>query len=346
MRKQYGFIIGFFTLAMFLVIPNSILAADKPIVVKYAHIGPPVIQEPMHAAAVSFKYMLEKESAGKFKVQIYPAGTLGKELNLMEAVRNNVVQVHAASMGGLHRIFPPAILAFAPYVFKNEEVATEVIKGEFGQKLLDEFTRKTGIKGMAFNGIYTFLGISNNVRPIRKPEDMKGIKFRGMDTLQVKMFQALGGSAVPVAFSEVYTSLQTGVVHGQTNPSLLLNAMKWYEVQKYMSLTKSQFGYQWIVCNKSWYEGLSKADRNAFEAAVEAAVVASNGMGVIQENLALEKIQEKGMEVAVLSDEEIARFRELAKPACLDWFREQMDPRWVDEFLAAIDDAERKLGYK
>ncbi len=335
-----------FVLFIFMLFPSLLAAKDKPIKIKYAHIGPPVAVEPMHATALVFKYMLEKETNGKYQVDIYPASTLGKELDLMEAVKNNVIQVHAASMGGLHRIFPPAILAFAPYVFRNEAVASEVVSGPFGQKLLDSFTEKTGIKGLICNDIYVFLGISNNIRPIYSPADMKGIKFRGMDSLQVRMFKSLGGNAVPVAFSEVYTSLQTGVVDGQTNPSFLVGAMKWYEVQKYMSLTNSQYGFQWIVSNKQWYDKLSPKDKRAVMASIAAARTASRGVGVVQESLALTNLQKKGMTIVVPSESEIEEFRKLARPACLDWLRSKMDSKWVDEFLVAIENAERKLGYR
>ena len=166
-RKNYAVLSVFMLLLFF---PVHLLAKQGPIQIKYAHIGPPsVFGEPMHASATAFKYMMEKETNGKYKVDIYPAGTLGKEIDLMEAVRNNVIQVHGASMGGLHRIYPPAILAFAPYVFKNERIAVEVINGPFGMKLLDDFTKKTGIKGLIFNDIYAFLGISNSVRQIKTP---------------------------------------------------------------------------------------------------------------------------------------------------------------------------------
>lgn len=330
---------------LFLITPGMLFAKDSPIQIKYAHIGPPLATEPMHASALSFKYMMEKETASKYKVDVYPAGTLGKELDLMESVKNGVIQVLAASMGGLHRIYPPAILAFAPYVFKNEAVATEVIKGPFGQKLLDDFTAKTGIKGLAYNDIYTFLAFTNKVRPILSPADMQGLKFRAMDTLQVNMFKALGASAVPVSLSEVYTALQTGVVDGQTNPALLVAALKWYEVQKYISLSASQFGYQWLVCNKQWYDKLSPEDKNALHVAIKAAQTASSGVGIVQESINIAALQEKGMTVTLLSEAQKEEFAKLAKPECLKWLKTQMDPKIVDEFLGAIDMAEKKLGY-
>lgn len=329
-----------------LILPAISFAESAPLQIKYAHIGPPLETEPMQATALAFKYMMEKETAGKYKVDIYPAGTLGKELDLMESVRNGVIHVLAASMGGLHRIYPPAILAFAPYVFRNEAVALEVLEGPFGKKILDDFTAKTGIKGLAYNDIYTFLGFSNNERAITKPEDMKGLKFRAMDTLQVNMFKAIGASAVPVAFAEIYTSLQTGVVNGQTNPALLVAAMKWYEVQKYFSLTNSQFGYQWIVCNKAWFDKLAPEDRLALQASVKAGQLASRATGILQESKNITALKEKGMTVTVLSEKEIAAFSALARPACLDWLKTQMEPQWVDDFLSAIEAAEKKLGYR
>ena len=111
-------------------------------------------------------------------------------------------------------------------MFRNEAVAIEVLDGPFGRKVLDGLAENTGIRGLDFVDIHTFLTITNSVRPIRKPGDMKGVKFRAMDTMQVQMFKALGGSAVPVSFSELYTSLQTGVVDGQTNPAFLVAWMK------------------------------------------------------------------------------------------------------------------------
>jgi tripartite ATP-independent transporter DctP family solute receptor len=336
----------FLVLTLLVFTVNFSLAAEKPVKVKYAHIGAPkTFDSAMHATAIGFKFVMEKRSSGRFQVDIYPAGTLGKELDLMEAVRNNVIQVNAASMGGLHRIFPPAVLFFAPYVFKNEAIAVEVIDGPFGQKLLDAFTEKTGIKGLAIGDIYSFMSITNNVRQIRKPADMKGIKFRAMDTLQVKMFKALGGSAVPVSFSELYTSLQTGVVQGQTNPAFLVAWMKLNEVQKYMTLANSQYGYQWLICNKGWYDKLSPEDKLIVQDAAKAATTASRGLSILLEDKNIAALKEKGMDVYALTEDEILEFQRLARPACLEWLKTQMDPKWVDGLMKAIKDAERKLGY-
>ncbi len=326
---------------------NTGFTAEKPVKVKYAHIGAPkTFESVMHAGAVAFKYVFEKRTNNRYQVDIFPGGTLGKELDLMESVNNNVIQLMGASMGGLHRIFPPSSVFYLPYVFRNEAIAIEVLEGHFGRKVLDGLAENTGIRGLDFVDIHTFLTITNNVRSIRKPEDMKGIKFRAMDTVQVQMFKSLGGGAVPVSFSELYTSLQTGVVDGQTNPAFLVAWMKLNEVQKYMTLANSQYGYQILVCNNAWYESLSPPDQLAVRDAATAAKLASRGLGILLEDSNIRALKEMGMTVDILTDAENAEFYKLAAPVVSDWLKTQMDSEWVDGLLEAVAEAEKKLGYR
>ena len=344
MRKAVA-CIGIAVLCVLVMNPQLSLAQEKVIKIKYAHLGPPkALEDAIHGAAVAFKYVMEKRSGGRFQVEIYPSGTLGKEIDMLEAVKNNVIQVHSASMAGLHRIFPPALLPFSPYLYRNEAIAYEVIGGPAGHKLLDQFTEKTGIKGLEIIGS-TYLVFTNSVRPIRTPADMAGIKFRGMDTLQVNMFKSFGASAVPVSWPETYTSLQTGVVQGQTNPAFIVSWAKLNEVQKYLTLANSQFGTQWLVCNKQWYDGLSPEDKLIVRDAVKTANATSIGLGVLLDDKAITELKEKGMEITALTDKQTLEFQKLARPACLEWMKTQMDPKIVDEFLKAIEDAEKKLGF-
>jgi TRAP-type transport system periplasmic protein len=336
---------GMVVLCLLALTIQPAVAQEKVMKIKYAHIGTPKpLEDAIHAAAVTFKFVMEKRSGGRFQVEIFPSGTLGKEIDLLEGVKNNVIQVHMASMASLHRIFPPALLPFSPYVFRNEAIGHEVQQGPFGQKLLDSFTEKTGIKGLAIADS-TYLVITNNVRPIKTPADMAGIKFRGMDTLQVNMFKAFGASGVPVSWPETYTSLQTGVVQGQTNPAFIVSWAKLNEVQKYMTLANSQYGYQWLVCNKSWYDALSAEDKRIVRDAADIATGTMRGLGMLLDEKAIAELKEKGMEVTALTDKETMEFQKLARPACLEWLKTQMDPKIVDEFLEAISQAEKKLGY-
>jgi len=112
--------VGIAVLCLLVVNPQLSLAQEKVVKIKYAHMGTPKpLEDTIHGAAVAFKYVMEKRSGGRFQVEIYPSGTLGKEIDLLEAVKNNVIQVHAASMAGLHRIFPAAMLPFSPYLYRK-----------------------------------------------------------------------------------------------------------------------------------------------------------------------------------------------------------------------------------
>ncbi len=313
--------------------------------IKLAHLGKgDPFEAAGHAGAVNFGHILNKLTAGKYTVEIYPRGTLGKEMDLVQAVRSGVVEIIIASMVSLHRIFPPAQVGMAPYAFKNDAVAWEVLDGPFSDKLLDALTEKTGIQGLIIQDL-GFLTITNNKRPLAEPEDFEGIKFRAMGPLQANMFKALGASAVPIPWPEVYTSLQTGVVDGQTNAAFVVKAFKLHEVQKYMSLANSQMGYQIYLCNKQWYDALSPADRRALHHAAESAKQSARSMSILLESRATKALAEEGMTITTLSDDQVTALQKLAGPACIKWLKTQMDPMWVDTFLSAVKGAEQKLGF-
>jgi tripartite ATP-independent transporter DctP family solute receptor len=341
-----GKLLIFLLAAILMASLNFAVAADAPQKFKFAHLGrPDPFVEAGHAAIMNFKYIMEKRSGGQFQVDIYPAGTLGKEIESLEATKSNVVQLFSASGAALHRVFPPAIVTAIPYIFKNEAIAHEVVDGPFGEKILDAFTAKTGIKAFAVMDM-GFTAITNSVRPIRKPEDFKGIKFRGMDTLQVTMFESFGASAVPISWPEVYTSLQTGVVKGQTNPPHIIAGFKINEVQKYMTLANVQFGGQLWICNKGVYDALSSDGKKILRDAARLGTLTSRSLGTLLDNKAVTDVKAKGMEVTGLSSAEIAEFQKIATPACIKWMKTQMEPQWIDDLLKAIEDAEKKLGYR
>lgn len=326
---------------------GTAVAKDAKYKVKFAHGGPPkTLESPVHATAVGFKYMLEKRSGGQFEVEIYPSNTLGKEIDHMEAIQNNVIQLYMATAAGFHRTFPPALILFTPYLFRNADIAMAVIDGPFGDKLKAEFEKKTGIKMLTVAGTYTYMAITNDKRPIRKPSDLEGLKMRVMDPMGIEMFKALGASATPISWPEVYTSLQTGVVDGQTNPTFIVAWAKFNEVQKYMTLANSQWGYQLLLANKQWYDSLSAKEKIHVRDSVTAARYAGAGLTLLVDEMAVKDLKKKGMQVEILSDREIKAFQEKAGPACMNWVRKALGDEWADSLIAAIDEAEVELGYR
>ena len=344
MRKTFLALVVAILAAAFMAGPAP--AADKKMKLKLASLGlPDPFKSNGYAAYLVFKDQVEANSGGRIEVEIYPAGQLGNETDSLEAVKNGVIEMFSASMVALNRIYPPAFIMGSPYLFRNLNVAWEVSQGEFGQKILDAFTEKTGIKGLGVLDL-GFNAISNSVRPTRTPADFKGIKFRGMGRMQVAMFEALGASAVPISWTEVYTSLQTGVVQGQTNPPAIIDAFKLYEVQKHLALCNSQYGYQFWVANQQWFDAMSDADKAIIQDALQVANITGRGMAALLNQKAIAHLKSVGMNVEALSGEEIAALQKVARPACLAWLKTQVEPQWIDELVAAIAKAEKKLGYQ
>jgi tripartite ATP-independent transporter DctP family solute receptor len=216
---------------------------ENPVTLRLAYLDNPTwpdtsnIPEPEHAYAVVFKAFVESATNGAVKVELFPAGQLGGSRELTEMVKTGALDL-AIETGNMGSFYPEYQLINIPYVFISDEVAWWLFDNHpFWKKLMADMEKKTGLMclGMGQNGVRNF---TNNVRPIREPKDMKGIKFRVMQSpVFVKTVEALGAKAIPIAWPEVYTSLQTGVIDGQENPiATIYYVGKLHEVQKYLTL--------------------------------------------------------------------------------------------------------------
>jgi len=195
-----------------------------------------------------------------------------------------------------------------------------------------------------------FFAITNAKRPLKSPADMKGIKLRTMALpLHQAIVKALGASPTTVAWAEVYTSLQTGVVDGQMNPISIIAMAKFQEVQKYITLTNHLYApYVWVI-NPKFYAGLSADLQNVIDDAARTAILAGRGLSRIIDgsDKGLPALAEK-MQVYVPSKVEMKQFRDVAIPAAKEFMIAQYKKDgelWVDKFFAAIEKAEKELGY-
>lgn len=333
-------------IAATLLFASVSLAGSEPMQVRLSHIFPPdSFKSCVHAAAEVFKAELEERSGGRFEVTIYGAGILGKEIDTLEATKNGVIEMNCVPMVGLSRAYLPTVIFFSPYLFKNRDVALEVLYGPFGKKILNNITKNAGVTALDFIAGDTYMAITNNKRPIKTPEDIKGLKMRVMDQMGIAMFKAFGASAVTISYSELFTSLQTGVVDGQTNPPELVQNGKFYEVQKYMTLAKSQYGYQVLICNTKWLEGLSPEDRKLVMDSWNNAKYTLFGLGLILQLKAIANLSNH-MKVNTIPPQDIPKFAKIGRPAGLEFMRQKAGDQLVDELLQAIDAAEKKLGYQ
>jgi len=325
---------------------NTLYAAPK--VIKLAHLN---AQTPFDiataAVAAVFKNELEARTGGQIKVEIYPSGTLGNERETMEQVKAGITQSYIASVGGVAPFYPLIDITSMPFAYNSYEIGCALYDGPFGKEFAEDIRKKTGMRVLGFvpQGFFQF---TNSERPIKSPEDMKGLKMRTMNNpLHMEFMNSLGAAATPVAWAEIYTALQTGVVDGQHNPITVINLGKLYEVQKYITLSNHMAGlYVWVI-NDAWFNGLSPEEQVAVKGAAEAAIIAGRGIDrlVTATEKGLPTVAEK-MEVYTPTADELAKFREVAIPAAKAFFAKTLGDEgtaWIEKYLAAIEDVKQGM---
>ncbi|TVT48742.1 MAG: TRAP transporter substrate-binding protein [Denitromonas halophila] len=225
---------------------------------------------PKAEASLKFAELVAQKTGGRVKVEVGGSAQFGDDAESLTNMRLGTMAFSANSQGTTSNIVPEFGLLGLPFLFRNLEHAYEVVDGPVGDKL-GEYADKKGLVLLALwdNGIRQ---VSNNTRPITKPEDLAGIKLRTPpDPMTLSIFKSLGANPAPLAFSELYIALQQGVFDGQENPLMNIYSSKLFEVQKYISLTGHKYESTPLLASKMIFSTLSKDDQNAVrEAAVEA----------------------------------------------------------------------------
>lgn len=227
-----------------------------PIILKLGH----GIQNshPAHLAAVQFAEEVNKKTNGQIEIQVYPNRQLGEEREIVEGLQLGTVDFVITSTGPLVSFVPEIGVVDLPFLFTSSEHAYNVLDGEIGQGILAKFESK-GIIGLSFmeNG---WRSISAN-KKIQTPKDLSGMKVRTMENkIHMDAFKALGASPIPMAWGEVYTSLQQGVIDGQENPPVILATNALWEVQKYYALTNHFYTPQMFLMSKSTTGKISESN--------------------------------------------------------------------------------------
>ncbi len=268
------------------------------------------------AMATVFKSLVEAGTNGGIEVQTFPNGQLGKDNDVVTQVKSGVIQSGIHSVGGFASVYPMLGVIDVPFAFPDISTTYAVFDGPFGQRLAADIETKTGLKVLGFGDSGGFFHITNSRRPITRPEDVKGLKIRtmGLDTHKA-IVSALGGQPAVIAWTEVYTALQTGVADGQMNPIPIIAFAKFNEVQKYLTLTGHLFApYVWVM-NAEFYNGLSAAEKGVLANAVRSAIVAGRGVSrVIEASERGLAGLSKDLKVNALAPDQIARFRDATMP--------------------------------
>lgn len=295
------------------------------------------------AMAAVFKNLVETGTNGGVTVQLFPNGQLGKDSEVIQQVRDGIVESTLVPSGGLAAHYKMVGVFDLPFAFPDIAVASRVIDlgSDFGRKFAADLEAKTGLKTLGMLDSGGFFAISNSKRPLRTVDDMNGLRIRTM-TLPTHeaTVKSLGGQPTPLPWAEVYTALQTGVADGQMNPIPVIAFAKFDEVQKYLSITNHVITpYFWFV-NRKFYDSLSPQERKVVDSAAEVAVEAGRGISRIIEasnEKGLPKLGKK-MKINAVSADESRKLAAVAQPAVRRLIEEQLGAEGKEMLEAMLAD--------
>ena len=284
-------------------------ASAKTITIKVGHGHS--IQHPVNQGFLLFKELVEKQTQGRMKVEVFPSSQLGNESEMAELCKLGTMQ---GVMFGRYEEMSPMMYAFTlPFLFKDFAHVERVLAGPAGDYIA-WYTEQHDLKlvGWAHSG---FRQITNNVRPIRTPDDLKGLKMRTPPLENIlRTMKAFGASPTPIAYPEVYMACKTGVVDGQENPFVNIYSEKFYEVQKHLSIVNYIYLPGPFCVGLKWWNSLSPEDQRIVDTAAKVATDYTNALTVSSNEHYLQLLKKEGMQVYKVADDERTAFIEKAEP--------------------------------
>lgn len=256
---------------------------------------------------------LAQKSGGKMKLQAFWGGALGGDLQATQALRSGTQEAVVTSTSPLVGISKELGVFDLPFLFANEKEADAILDGPFGKHISDKMPQY-GLVNLAYweNG---FRNLTNSKKPVTKWEDIGGLKVRVMqNNIFLDTFKTMGANAVPMAFGEVFTALETKAIDGQENPFVTIDTSKFYEVQKYVSATKHAYTPFMVLYSKKIYDSYSPQEQKAL---VDCAIVGRDEQRKVSRALSsksLENLKAKGMAVNEIAPAEQVRMRDRVKP--------------------------------
>jgi tripartite ATP-independent transporter DctP family solute receptor len=243
-----------------------------------------------------FKEILAEKTNGEIDVEIFPNGSLGGERDMVEGLQIGSVDLVLTSTGPMSGFVEEITVVDLPFLFRDAEHAHAVLDGEIGQDLLAKL-ESIDLKGLAWweNG---FRNVTNNTRAVHTPEDLKGLKLRTMENdIHMAAFRELGVDPTPMAFTELFTAMQQGVVDGNENPVPVIYSSRFYEVQKHLTMTRHFYNPSVLLTSNNLFDGLSPEHQEALvEAAKEAGIFEREVVQRMDSEL-LDELEANGMEV-------------------------------------------------
>ncbi|HSD54327.1 MAG TPA: TRAP transporter substrate-binding protein [Burkholderiales bacterium] len=268
---------------------------------------------PIVTGMEKFAELVAAKSGGKMRVNLFPGGVLGSDQANVSAVQGGTLEIVVLNSGILASQAKEFGIYDFPFMFANPQEADAVVDGPFGKAMHQKLEPK-GIVGLAYWEL-GFRNITNSRRPIAKVDDIAGLKLRVIpNAINVDWVKALDANPTPMPFPEVYAALEQKAIDGQENPVTVINANKFFEVQKFVTLTNHQYNPQSVIFSKKVWDTLSGDEKKILtDAALEAAKFQRQASRSAAGG-ALDNMKKNGMQVTELTPAELAKFREKMKP--------------------------------
>ncbi|MBS3977877.1 MAG: TRAP transporter substrate-binding protein [Syntrophomonadaceae bacterium] len=288
-----------------------------------------------HIGAQRFKEILERESKGRFKVDLFPGGQLGADLSMMQGLQMGTLDMTMPATAPIANLTNTFLVFDLPYLVPDIATADRILDGPAGQALLKSL-EPVGIVGLAFteNG---FRHLTNSAREVKKVEDLKGLKIRVMQNpIHIDVFKNWGAIPTPMPFGEVFTALEQKVVDGQENPIPLIFTSSFHEVNKFISLTGHVYSPFVIMFSKSIFDKFTPAEQEMIRKAAREMALYQREVNRKQKNDFLERIRQGGKNVVTeIAPAERQRFIDSAR-AMYPAFEAKMDKAIFDQVMAEL----------
>lgn len=293
--------------------------------------------DPSHSVHKAMVYMAERvkeESNGKMRIDIYPSQQLGSERELLELLQIGSLDITKVSSSVLEGFEPLYKIFSVPFLFENQEHRFAVYDGEIGRELLDA-GQSIRLVGLTYYDAGTRSFYTKD-RPIRRPEDLEGMKIRVQESpASIRMVNMLGGSATPISFGELYTALQQRIVDGAENnpPSLYLT--RHYEVVDYYSLDEHTAVPDMLFASQPTWERLTDEEKEILRSAAQESAIYQRKLWAESTSEAMEAVQEAGIEV-IRPDKE--PFREKLQPIYEDYKQDEEMNSYIERIQELADE--------
>jgi tripartite ATP-independent transporter DctP family solute receptor len=308
MKQHRRTLIASLLAATTLALPLATWAQDiKPRLIRF---GYGLNEQSNQGRAVRlFAEQVEKASGGKMKVRAIGAAALGPDVQMQQALIGGAQEMMVGSTATLVGITKEMALWDTPFLINNVKEADALLDGPIGQKVMDKLKDK-GLVGLVYweNG---FRNLTNSKRPVTKLEDLGDVKLRVMqNNVYLDSFKLLGANAIPLPFSELFSALETKTVDGQENPFNTILSSKFYEVQKYLSVTNHVYAPWIVTVSKKWWDTLSPAEQKVLMDAAKASRDFERKDTREEAGKALADLKAKGMQINEVPPAEVARMRD------------------------------------